>query len=82
MRYAPALRGAAAPTGEVDGQPITAAHLREFLSHLDAYGVRPPPGGSLSVAFPDATGALVGTLTYGELRHLARRGRLQGRVAG
>ncbi|WP_346623326.1 DUF222 domain-containing protein [Blastococcus montanus] len=33
-----ALTHAPAPVGEVDGEPITAAHLRELLAQLDAVG--------------------------------------------
>ncbi|MGY1593423.1 HNH endonuclease signature motif containing protein [Geodermatophilus sp. SYSU D00708] len=67
----------AAPTGEVDGQPITAAHLRELLAQLDAVcpgGLQPLTGGTLTVALTDAAGGLLATTTRAELQRLARRG--------
>jgi hypothetical protein len=70
----PGAAGGPAPTGSVDGQPVTAAHLKELLRRLDAYGVQPPPGGSLGVAIRDRAGRLLGTATIGELRGLVRRG--------
>ncbi|MGY1593590.1 hypothetical protein ACI79D_16575 [Geodermatophilus sp. SYSU D00708] len=67
----------AAPTGEVDGQPITAAHLRELLAQLDAVcpgGLQAPTGGTLTVALTDAAGGLLATTTRAEIERLARRG--------
>ena len=68
----------AAPTAEVDGQPITAAHLRSLLEQLDALcpgGLQAPAGGTLDVALTDAaTGALRATVTRTQLERLARRG--------
>jgi hypothetical protein len=74
LEAARTARGQAAPNAEVDGQPITAAHLKEFLAQLDAHGVQPPEGGGLSIAITDATGKLLGTATSAELRRLVRRG--------
>ena len=64
--------------GKVDGQPITAAHLRSLLEQLDALcpaGLQAPPGGTLEVALTDPlSGALRAVLTRRELQQLARRG--------
>jgi hypothetical protein len=65
------------PVAEVDGQPITAAHLRELLVQLDAVcpgGLQAPTGGSLSIALTGPDGALLATITRRELERLARRG--------
>jgi hypothetical protein len=64
----------AAPTAEVDGEPITAAHVRRLLADLDAIGLRAPAGGSLRYAFTTDDGALLAVATDTELRTLARRG--------
>jgi hypothetical protein len=61
-------------TPAVNGTPITAAHLRELLTHLGALGVQAPPGGSLAVALTDDDGALLATATTAELSRLAARG--------
>ncbi|CCG03184.1 HNH endonuclease signature motif containing protein [Blastococcus saxobsidens] len=69
--------GALAHTGEVDGEPITAAHVRELLEQLDAIcpgGLQAPTGGSLDIAITDATGALLAVTGRTELQRLARRG--------
>jgi hypothetical protein len=66
--------GQPAPVGTVDGQAITAAHLRELLAELDVLGVQEPPGGTCSVSLPDDAGRLLGTGTVRELRRLVRRG--------
>ncbi|MGY2003000.1 DUF222 domain-containing protein [Blastococcus sp. SYSU DS1024] len=66
--------GAAAPVGEVDGEPITAAHLRELLTQLDGLGVHAPSGGSLQIALTDRTGALLAITGRTELARLATRG--------
>nr|WP_275585379.1 HNH endonuclease signature motif containing protein [Blastococcus saxobsidens] len=63
--------GAAAPVGEVDGEPITAAHLRELLTQLQAWGVQAPAGGTLDIAITDATGALLAVTGRRELERLA-----------
>ncbi|MGY1671766.1 HNH endonuclease [Geodermatophilus sp. SYSU D00710] len=69
-----ALAGDREEAGEVNGLPITAAHLRELLRELDALGVRAPEGGSVTVALPDADGTLRATGTLDRLRRLARTG--------
>ncbi|WP_198598055.1 HNH endonuclease signature motif containing protein, partial [Blastococcus atacamensis] len=69
--------GTAAAVGEVDGEPVTAAHLRELLTRLDALcpgGLQAPPGGSLDIAITDATGALLALTNRTELGRLARHG--------
>ncbi|HVD28611.1 MAG TPA: hypothetical protein VNC79_08945 [Mycobacteriales bacterium] len=62
---------------EVNGQPITAAHVRELLVELDALcpgGLQAPAGGSLHIAVTDADGALLATATRRELERTARHG--------
>lgn len=66
----------AGPPGEVAGQPITAAHVRELLVQLDALcpgGLQAPAGGSLEVAVTDGSGALLATAGRGELARIARQ---------
>jgi hypothetical protein len=73
----PPAAGRVQPAGEVNGQPITAAHLRELLAQLDAVcpgGLQAPPGGALHLAITDEVGALLATTTRTELARLARRG--------
>jgi hypothetical protein len=67
-------RGDAAPTGTVDGGAVTAAHLKQLLADLGACGVRPPAGGSCTVAITADDGRQLAAATLGELRHLVRRG--------
>ena len=71
-------RGAGrAAVGEVNGAPITAAHLRALLESVDALcpgGLQPPTGGSLRYALTDPDGALRGVLSHRELRRLTARG--------
>ncbi|MCV2489359.1 HNH endonuclease [Geodermatophilus sp. YIM 151500] len=69
-----ALQGDAATPGAVDGLPITAGHVRELLTRLDALGLRPPEGGSLTVAVTDADGTLRATATPAQLARAARAG--------
>ena len=69
-----ALAGRSTEPAEVDGQPITVAHLRELLTELDALGLRTPEGGTVTLALTDADGALQATTTLDQLRRLARRG--------
>ncbi|SEO46633.1 HNH endonuclease signature motif containing protein [Trujillonella endophytica] len=69
-----ALAGTSTQAGEVNGSAITAGHVRELLRRLDALGVRPPEGGSVTVGVTDEEGALLATATLEELRRLARRG--------
>ncbi|MGY1834861.1 DUF222 domain-containing protein [Blastococcus sp. SYSU DS0510] len=66
--------GGPAPIGEVDGEPITATHLRELLTQLDACTLQAPPGGSLDIAITDATGKLLAVTGRAELARLARNG--------
>ncbi|MGZ4550357.1 MAG: DUF222 domain-containing protein, partial [Blastococcus sp.] len=63
--------------GEVNGQPITAAHLRELLAQLDAVcpgGLQAPAGGALKISVTDADGALLASTSRPELERLAHRG--------
>jgi hypothetical protein len=69
-----ALEGTAATPGEVDGLPITAAHVRELLARIRALGLRAPAGGSLTFAITDADGRLRATASRGQLEEPARRG--------
>jgi hypothetical protein len=76
---APVAAGCGCPQpAAVDGEPITAAHLRSLLEQLDALcpgGLQAPTGGTLDIALTDPrTGALRATLTRAELERLVRRG--------
>jgi hypothetical protein len=62
------------PTGTVAGTPITAAHVRDLLTQLDAADLDTPPGGSRSFAFTDDRGALQAVAALRELRLAAKRG--------
>jgi hypothetical protein len=66
------------PPAELDGQPITAAHLRSLLEQLDALcpgGLQASAGGSLDIALTEgATGELRAVIPRRELGRLARRG--------
>jgi hypothetical protein len=66
--------GEPAPTGTVDGTPITATHLKELLSELDFLGLHTPDGGDIGIALVDDRGRLLATVTPRELRQLADRG--------
>jgi hypothetical protein len=66
--------GQAAPTGTVNGMPITATHLKELLDELDFLGVRTPQSGSIGIALTDPDGRLRATATHRDLHQLARRG--------
>jgi hypothetical protein len=68
------LEGASARGGEVNGFPITAAHLRELLRRVGALGLTTPEGGSLRFAITDRSGRLVATVTGAELTRLATQG--------
>ena len=72
------VRGpAAAPVGEVDGEAITSAHVRELLEQLDALcpgGLQAPTGGTLDIAVTDSCGRLLAVTGRRELEHLAARG--------
>ncbi|WP_222196290.1 HNH endonuclease signature motif containing protein, partial [Modestobacter italicus] len=69
-----ALEGASSTTGEINGLPITAAHLRELLTRAGALGLTTPEGGTLSYALAGPDGQLLATITPAELARLARRG--------
>ena len=58
----------------MNGQPITAAHVRALLARAGALGLTAPDGGSLVFALTDDDGTLLATLTPAELARLARRG--------
>jgi hypothetical protein len=73
----PSLTGAGVEPGEVDGTPITAAHVRELLTQLDAVcpgGLQAPTGGTLHIAVTDADGALLATTARPELERIAAGG--------
>jgi hypothetical protein len=73
----PALAGRTAEAGEVNGLPITAAHVRELLAELGALtptGLGAPAGGSLDLAITGPDGELTATATIEQLRRLAGRG--------
>ncbi|MGY1694351.1 DUF222 domain-containing protein [Geodermatophilus sp. SYSU D00814] len=69
-----ALSGRSDQAGEVNGLPITAAHLRALLAQLDALGVQAPEGGSVTVALTEGDGTLRAAATLDRLRKLAARG--------
>jgi hypothetical protein len=61
----------------VEGEPVTAAHLRALLTAVDAIcpgGLQPPTGGSLRFDVLGDDGALRATLTRRELEEAVRRG--------
>jgi hypothetical protein len=68
------LEGASARGGEVNGFPITAAHLRDLLRRLGALGLTTPEGGALTFAITDETGRLLATVSGTELARRARKG--------
>ncbi|GAA4749675.1 hypothetical protein GCM10023328_35400 [Modestobacter marinus] len=68
-----ALTGTSSTPGEVNGLPITAAHLRELLARVGALGLTTPEGGTLTYALTGPNGQLLATLTPTELARLARR---------
>ena len=74
-----ALEGTSSAPGEVNGLPITAAHLRDLLTRVGALGLTTPDGGELSYAITGPDGELLATLTPAELKRLAK---LDGSVAG
>ncbi|MGY1702376.1 DUF222 domain-containing protein [Geodermatophilus sp. SYSU D00766] len=69
-----ALAGRSTQAGEVNGLPITAAHLRALLHQLDALGVQAPEGGTVTVTLTEDDGTLRATATLDRLRKLAARG--------
>jgi hypothetical protein len=68
------LEGSSARGGEVNGFPITAAHLRELLRRLGALALSTPQGGSLTFAITDDQGRLLATVSAAELARLAKKG--------
>ena len=68
------LEGASTRGGEVNGFPITAAHLRDLLRRIGALGLTTPEGGSLTFALTDEHGRLLATVTAPELARLAKKG--------
>jgi hypothetical protein len=68
-----ALEGGSTAPGEVNGLPITAAHVRELLTRVGALGLTAPDGGSLGFAITGPDGDLLATLTPAELARLAQR---------
>lgn len=66
-----------APVAEVDGEAITAGHVRELLEQLDALcpgGLQAPTGGTLDIAVTDSCGRLLAVTGRRELERLAARG--------
>ncbi|WP_246081091.1 DUF222 domain-containing protein, partial [Modestobacter altitudinis] len=68
------LGGTGSTPGEVNGLPITAAHVRELLARVGALGLTAPEGGTLTFAITGPDAQLLATLTPAELTRLARRG--------
>ena len=72
-----ALGGTRSTPGEVNGLPITAAHVRELLARVGALRLSTPDGGTLTFAITGPDGELLATTTPAELTRVARRGRPQ-----
>jgi hypothetical protein len=73
----PGIGGRPPGVAHVEGEPITAAHLRALLTALDAVcpgGLQAPTGGSLHLDLLGSGGALLATLTRRELEQAVRRG--------
>jgi hypothetical protein len=68
------LAGVSARGGEVNGFPITAAHLRDLLRRVGALGLTTPDGGSVSFAITDESGRLLATVSGAELDRRAAKG--------
>ena len=68
------LEGASDRGGEVNGFPITVAHLRDLLRRLGALGLTTPEGGRLTFAITDEDGRLLATVSAAELARLAKQG--------
>jgi hypothetical protein len=80
LLHDPAVPDAGGPplgTAEVEGEPITAGHLRALLTAVDAIcpgGLQAPTGGSLHLDLLGSGGGLLATLTRRELEQAVRRG--------
>ena len=73
----PGLPGPPPGIAEVEGEPVTAAHLRALLTALDSIcpgGLQPPTDGSLHLDLLGSGGELRATLTRRELERVVRRG--------
>jgi hypothetical protein len=73
----PAVGGSPTGIAEVEGEPVTARHLRALLTALDALcpgGLQAPTGGSLHLDLLGAGGDLRATLSRRELEFAVRRG--------
>ena len=68
------LAGASTQAGVVNGLAITAAHARELLTRIGAFGLTVPEGGGLVFAITDADGRLLATTTVAELLRVAKNG--------
>mgnify|MGYP000459840340 CR=1 FL=1 len=68
------LEGISTRGGEVNGFPITAAHLRALLRRVGALGLVTPEGGTTTFALTDERGRLLATVTPAELARLATKG--------
>ncbi|RBY79089.1 HNH endonuclease [Blastococcus sp. TF02-09] len=75
--FRPARPTERAPIGDVDGEAITATHLRELLEQLDALcpgGLQAPTGGTLDIALTGAGGRLLAVIGRRELERRAHQG--------
>lgn len=73
----PGIGGLPSGIADVEGEPVTAAHLRALLAALDSIcpgGLQAPTGGSLYLDLLGAGGGLLATLTRRELEQAVRRG--------
>jgi Domain of unknown function (DUF222) len=70
----PSLTGQSAQPGAVNGQPITASHLRELIAQLGFLGLQAPEYSSLTFAITDPEGCLLTTASHSKLERLARAG--------
>lgn len=73
----PTVGGIPAGIAEVEGEPITARHLRAFLTAIDSVcpgGLQAPTGGSLHLNLLGAGGVLLATLSRRALESAVRRG--------
>ena len=73
----PGATGEPAGVALVEGEPVTAAHLRALLAALDAIcpgGLQAPTGGTLNLDLLGDDGRMVASLTRSELERAVRRG--------